>query len=47
MNPIKLEFIMPKFHFLRQFGKSKKSRRKAIRKLLLIVNDLFNTENEE
>ena len=47
MNPIKLEFIMPKFNFLRPFGKSKKSRRKAIRKILLMVNDLFKTENEE
>lgn len=47
MNPIKLEFIMPKFNFLRPFGKSKKSRRKAIRKILLIFNDLFKTENEE
>lgn len=47
MNPIKLEFIMPKFNFILPFGKSKKSRRKAIRKILLIVNDLFKTENEE
>lgn len=43
MNPIKLEFIMPKFNFLRPFGKSKKSRRKVIRKMFLI----FKTENEE
>lgn len=47
MNPIKLEFIIPEFHFLRPFGKSKKSKRKAIRKLFLIFNDLFKTENEE
>lgn len=47
MNPIKLEFIMPEFNFFRYFGKSKKSKRKAIRKILLLVNDLFKTENEE
>jgi hypothetical protein len=47
MNMIKLDFIMPKFKFLRPFGKSKKSKRKAMRKILLIVNDLFKTENEE
>lgn len=46
MNPIQLEFIMPEFNFLRPFGKSKKSKRKAMRKILLIVNDLFKTENE-
>ncbi len=47
MNTIKLEFIMPKFNFLRPFGKSKKSKRKAMRKILLIVNDLFKMEDEE
>lgn len=47
MNPLKLKFIMPEFNFFKPFGKSKKSRRKAIRKMLLIVNDLFKTENEE
>lgn len=45
MNPIQLEFIMPEFNFFRPFGKSKKSKRKAMRKILLIVNDLFKTEN--
>ena len=44
MNPIKLEFIMPKFNFFRPFGKSKKSKRKAIRKIFLIINDLFKGE---
>lgn len=47
MNTIKLEFIMPKFNFIRPFGKSKKSKRKAMRKILLIVNNLFKTENKE
>lgn len=47
MNMIKPEFIMPKFYFHRPFGKSKKSKRKAIRKIILMVNDLFKTEEEE
>lgn len=44
MNPIKLEFIMPEFNFLRHFGKSKKSKRKLIRKMFLMINDLFKGE---
>lgn len=47
MNPIQIEFIMPKFNFLRPFGKSKKCKRKAMRKILLIVNDLFKTDEKE
>lgn len=35
------------FNFLRPFGKSKKSKRKAMRKILLIVNDLFKTDEKE
>lgn len=45
MNP--LPYRMPKIRWLAFCGSSRKSRRKAIRKILLIFNDLFKTENEE
>lgn len=47
MNPIPYKIIMPKIRWFPICGSSKKSRRKAIRKILLIANDLFKTENEK
>ena len=44
MHPLPYELILPKFNFLKPWGKSKKSRRKVIRKILLMVNDLFKEE---
>ena len=46
MHPLPYELILPKLNFLKQWGKSKKSRRKAIRKILLMVNDLFKEESK-
>lgn len=46
MNPQQFKLILPKLNFLKPWGKSKKSRRKAIRKILLMVNDLFKEESK-
>ena len=45
MHPLPYELILPKLNFLKQWGKSKKSRRKFIRKNILI--DLFTIFKEE
>ena len=47
MNPIPYKIMLPKIRWLAVCGSSRKSKRKAIRKILLIANDLFKTENEE
>lgn len=45
MNPI--PYRVPKIRWLAVCGTSRKSRRKAMRKIFLMFNDLFKTENEE
>lgn len=46
MHQQQFNLVLPKFNFLKPCGKSKKSRRKAIRKILLMVNDLFKEESK-
>ena len=47
MHPLKIEYIMPKFGFMKYCGKSKKSKRKFFRKIWIEIITVFNEVQDE